>query len=207
MVSAICLSLPAIASAQAPAVGEFEYGVKGGINISSLKVDFGDVNITGDGRAGFLFGGWLARDFNPRVGIQVEGLFSQKGTEFNEADGLFPEFSGDPSFKLSYIEFPVLARVNFPVAPATVRVLAGPTFAFNVNESVKIGDDVEFDGDDVPLKAFEMGFALGGAVEFRKFIVDARYTWGLTDINDDEDADEVSVKNGTFTISFGYRFK
>ena len=33
------------------------------------------------------------------------------------------------------------------------------------------------------------------------------HAWGLTDINDDEDADEVSVKNGTFTISFGYRFK
>jgi hypothetical protein len=202
-VFALLLTLPALASAQAaPATS---YGVKAGLNISSVKVDFGDASITGDGRAGFLFGGWVARDFNPRFGIQVEGLFSQKGTEFADEDNLF-EVPGDASFKLSYIEFPVLARVNFPASAATVRVLAGPTFGFNVNESIKIGDDVELDGDDVPLKAFEAGFALGAAVEFRKFIVDARYTWGLTDINDNDDFD-ATVKNGTFSISFGYRFR
>jgi hypothetical protein len=201
MVTAVCLTLPALASAQA---GATEYGVKGGINISSIKVDFDDVNVTGDGRAGFLFGGWVARDFNPRVGIQAEGLFSMKGSEFNAED---LGFEDDSSFSLSYLEIPVLARVNFPVSPVTVRVLAGPTFAFNVNESVKVGE-IELDGDEVPLKAFEMGFALGGAVEIRsKFVVDARYTWGLTDINDSDDTDEPTVKNGTFSISFGYRFK
>ncbi|HEX7779696.1 MAG TPA: hypothetical protein VF424_10675, partial [Vicinamibacterales bacterium] len=61
-----------------------------------------------------------------------------------------------------------------------------------------------------PLKPFEMGFAIAGAVEIRKFIVDARYTWGLTNILDREEAgasDEASVKNKTFSISVGYRFK
>jgi hypothetical protein len=200
MVTAVCLTLPALAAAQA---GATEYGVKGGINISSIKVDFGDVNVTGDGRAGFLFGVWVARDFNPRFGIQTEGLFSMKGSEFNAED---LGFEDDSSFSLSYLEIPVLARANFPVEPAIVRVLAGPTFAFNVNESVKVGE-IELDGDEVPLKAFEMGFALGAAVEFRKIVVDARYTWGLTDINDGDDTDEPTVKNGTFSISFGYRFK
>jgi hypothetical protein len=200
MVTAVCLTLPALAAAQA---GATEYGVKGGINISSIKVDFGDVNVTGDGRAGFLFGVWVARDFNPRFGIQTEGLFSMKGSEFNAED---LGFEDDSSFSLSYLEIPVLARANFPVEPAIVRVLAGPTFAFNVNESVKVGE-IELDGDEVPLKAFEMGFALGSAVEFRKIVVDARYTWGLTDINDGDDTDEPTVKNGTFSISFGYRFK
>ena len=35
----------------------------------------------------------------------------------------------------------------------------------------------------------------------------ASYTWGLTDINDSDDTDEPTVKNNTFSISFGYRFK
>jgi outer membrane protein with beta-barrel domain len=209
MVTAICLTLPSLASGQgaaaAAAPGEMSYGVKAGINISSLKVDFGDASVTGDGRAGLLIGPWVARDFNPRFGIQAEGLFTVKGSEFNAEDLGFGE---DSSFSLSYIEIPVLARANFPVAPAIVRFLAGPTFAFNVNESVKVGG-VKLDADQVPLKAFEMGFAIAGAVEFRKFIVDARYTWGLTDINDSSDIEDAdtTVKNGTFSISFGYRFK
>jgi outer membrane protein with beta-barrel domain len=202
MVSAICLSLPAIATAQATTVGETTYGVKAGINISSLKFELDEANITGDGRAGLLAGFFVARDFNPRAGIQVEALLSQKGSEFaaGELDDV------DASFKLTYIEFPVLARINFPVAPTTVRILAGPTFAFHVNETIKFGG-VELDGDEVDLETFEMGFALGGAVEFKKFIVDARYIWGLTNINGSDDEGEPSVKNGTFAISFGYRFK
>ena len=202
MVSAICLSLPAIASAQATTLGEMEYGVKGGINISNLKLESEGTSITGDGRAGFLFGFWVAKDFNPRAGIQVEALFSKKGGEFGE--GVLD--IEDASFSLTYIEIPALARVNFPVAPAIVRVLAGPTFAFHVNESIKFGGE-ELDADQIDLKTFEMGFALGGAVEFKKFVVDARYTWGLTDINGSDDEGEPTAKNGTISISFGYRFR
>jgi hypothetical protein len=203
MVMAVCLSLPALASAQG---GETQIGFKAGINISSIKIDDQGTSITGDGRTGFLGGLWIARDFNPRVGIQVEGLYSVKGSEFNA----FEVFDDDTSISLSYIEIPALARINFPVAPVVVRVLAGPTFAFNVNESLKL-NNVEADADQLPLKPFEMGLSIGGAVEFNsKYIVDARYTWGLINILDNEEAgapDDVSVKNKTFSISFGYRFK
>ena len=50
-----------------------------------------------------------------------------------------------------------------------------------------------------------MGFALGGAVQIRKFVIDGRYTWGLTDINDDE-GDDTTVKNGAFSLTFGLLF-
>ena len=51
-----------------------------------------------------------------------------------------------------------------------------------------------------------MGFALGGAVQIRKFVIDGRYTWGLTDINDDDDDDDATVKNGAFSLTFGWLF-
>jgi Outer membrane protein beta-barrel domain len=201
IVLAVVLAIPSLSAAQVPAT---EFGVKAGFNISNIKLDADDADLTSDGRAGFLFGLWIARDFNPRAGIQVEGLFSQKGAEFATEDGVF-EDNQDASFKLTYVEFPVLARVNFPAGGATARVLVGPTFAFHVNETIKSGG-VELDGDDVPLKTFEMGFALGGAVDIRRFVIDARYTWGLTDINDSDDSDDFTVKNNTFSLSFGWRF-
>lgn len=197
---ALLFALPSIASAQAGSSG---FGVKGGFNISSVKVDFDDVSVTGDGRAGILLGAFYAVDFNPHFGIQVEGLFTQKGTEFGVEDDL--GFDDDTSFKLNYIEFPVLARVNFPASAATVRLLAGPAIGFKASQSIKVGN-IEIDADEVPLKSFDFGLALGGAVEINRFIVDARYTWGLTDINDSDDAEEPTVKNRAFSFSVGWRF-
>ncbi len=204
IVSAFVLAIPSLAAAQAPQDAATSFGIKAGLNVSNIKVSFDDGDITSDGRAGFLFGFFMGHDFNRRAGIQVEALFSQKGGEFAEEDQFFDE-PGDPSFKLSYLEFPVLARINFLASTNKVRVLAGPTLAFNVNESIKVGD-VEFDGDDVPLKPFEMGFVLGGAFEIRKFIIDARYTWGLMDIYDTEDAGAPTLKNNAFSFSVGWRF-
>ncbi len=201
-VLALLLALPAIASAQSGSSG---FGVKAGFNIASIKVDFDEASVTGDGRAGILLGAFYAVDFNPHFGIQVEGLFTQKGTEFAVEDDL--GFDDDTSVKLNYIEFPVLARVNFPASAATVRLLVGPTIGFKASQSIKVGE-IELDADDLPLKSYDFGLALGGAVEFNRFIVDARYTWGLTDINDtdDPDPDEPTVKNRAFSFSVGWRF-
>jgi hypothetical protein len=204
IVPALVLAIPSVAAAQATQGAATEFGVKAGLNISNIKLNADVADITSDGRAGFLAGVWVARDFNPRAGIQVEGLLSQKGAEFSTEDSIF-ELDEEASFKLTYIEFPVLARVNFPAGGATARVLAGPTFSFHVNETIKSGG-VERDADEVPLKTFEMGFALGGAVDIRRFVIDVRYTWGLTDINDSGDSDDFTVKNNTFSLSFGYRF-
>ena len=195
--------VPALASAQnAPAT---TYGVKAGFNVSSIKVSFDDASVTSDGRAGMVIGGWVARDFSPRGGLQVEGLLEQKGGEFKLSDNI--GFDDDSSFRLTYLTFPVLGRVNLPAGTSTVRLLAGPTFGFHVNESIKVGE-VELDGDEVNLKTFETGFALGGQVEVRRFVVDVRYIWGLTNINadKDDDADEPTVKNNAFQLTFGWSF-
>ena len=199
----MCAS-PALAFAQdAPTT---TYGVKAGFNVSSMKFKFDDATITSDGRAGMVIGGWVARDFNPRAGIQVEGLLEQKGGEFDISDDI--GFDDDTSFRLTYLTFPVLARINLaPAGPAAVRLLAGPTFGFHVNESVEVGD-VELDGDEADLETFETGFALGGQAEIRRFVIDVRYIWGLTNIDasDDDDDDEATVKNNLFQLTFGYRF-
>jgi Outer membrane protein beta-barrel domain len=202
IVPAFVLAIPSLAAAQAPQDAATSFGIKAGLNVSSIKVSFDDGDITSDGRAGFLFGFFMGHDFNRRAGIQVEALFSQKGGEFAVEEQLFDD---DASFTLSYLEFPVLARINFLASSNKVRLLTGPTFAFNVNESIKVGD-VELDGDEVPLKPFEMGYVLGGAFEIRKFIIDARYTWGLMDINDSDDEGEPTVKNNAFSFSVGWRF-
>ena len=201
------LIVPALLAVSTPALAQnpWQVGALVGVNISNLNVDFDTANISGDGRTGLMAGLFVARDINSRVGVEIQALLSQRGAEFNVEDGLFDD---DASFSLSYFEIPVLARINLAsTADIAVRALVGPSFAFNVNESIKVAG-IELDGDEVDLKAFEMGFSLGAAAEFRsKWIFGARYTWGLTDINGSDDEGEPTVNNGTFSIFGGFRFK
>lgn len=202
VLTSLIISVPALASAQ----GATEVGAKIGFNVSSIKVKFDDATVTSDGRAGIVVGAWVARDFNARVGFQGEVLIEQKGGEFSIDDDI--GFGDEASFKLTYLSFPALARINVPAGTSMVRFLTGPSFNFHINESIKVGG-VELDGDDVDLETFEMGWVIGGQVEIRKFVIDARYIWGLTNINAsaDDDEDEPTVKNNAFQLTFGYRFK
>jgi hypothetical protein len=177
-------------------------GIRAGFNLAKITIDFDEAKVTGDGRAGLVAGGFVAQDFNATFGIQVEGLFSQKGTEFAEQSGVFDE---DASLKLNYLDFPVLARISFPGSAAAFRVLTGPSFNFKISQSAEVGN-VELDADELPLKPFEFAYVLGAAVEVGRFIIDGRYNWGLTDINDEEEDDEPTVKNNWFSVSFGWRF-
>jgi hypothetical protein len=193
-------AVPALASAQAAGA---EFGVKVGFNVSSIKFDFDEADITSDGRAGIVVGFWGAKDFNPRVGIQVDAMLEQKGGETQIDDDIFDD---DASFKLTYLTFPVMARFNFTAGTSTIRFLTGPSFNFHVNESIEVGG-VELDGDEVDLETFEMGWVIGGQGTIKNFVIDVRYIWGLTNINSSDDEGEPTVKNNTFQMTFGWRFR
>ena len=200
VLASMIAAVPALASAQ----GAAEFGAKVGFNIASLKVKFDDATVTSDGRAGIVVGFWGAKDFNARAGIQVEALLEQRGGEFSIDDDI--GFGDDASFKITYLNFPVLGRFNFTAGSSTVRLLTGPSFDFHVNETIKVGG-VELDGDEVDLETFHMGWVLGGQAAIKNFVIDVRYIWGLTDINGSDDAGEPTVKNNAFQMTFGYRFK
>ena len=194
---------PAPVSAQGMAVG-----VQGGINVAN--VDFTateSLTLSFDRRLGAVGGLFIANDFGRNIGLQVEGLFSQKGTKITA-----PGEMGELEMRVDYLEIPVLVRANLRGASdsVTVRLFTGPSFA------MKLRDKQVFDGDELPdedatdLKSYDMGWTLGGVVEFAKRVfVDARYTFGFVNIDDDpEDAEaDVTVKTRTFTFIINVRFK
>jgi hypothetical protein len=193
--------VPAAALAQDAPV---QVGVKVGVNVSNVKVDFDGDEVTGDNRTGFLAGLFVARDFNPRAGVQIEALFSQRGTDFGVDD---VGFDAESTFKLTYVDIPVLARINVVSTDrAAFRVLVGPSFGFKASQTIEVGG-VEIDDDDVELKSFDMGLSFGAAVEVRNFVIDGRYILGLTDINGSDDEGEPTVKNNGYSFSIGWRFR
>jgi hypothetical protein len=181
------------------------FGVKGGLNVANLSFD-PDEGFTPENRMGLVVGMLVTQPIRSRFGLQIEGLYIQKGAkdEFNE-EGLDIK----QTFQLDYIEIPVLANIAVTSSDQVkFSILAGPAFAFLVNDKQVTefaGEETEEDIDDV--KSYDIGFSLGGAVQTRNLVFDARYTWGLVDLNDSDDPEDTQkVKNKGFMFTVGWLF-
>lgn len=185
------------------------YGVQGGINLANVSFTPGDPT---EGVPDFknrtlgVVGGFVARDFNPKVGLQVDFLYSQKGAKASANEGGIPF---ELEVGVDYIEIPVLIRGNIAGSGGVkARVFGGPSFGFKVRDHAQIsGGGVLLEDDEVAeFKSSEVGFVVGGAVEFGRVFVDVRYNWGLTNIaKDDGSGDE--AKTRTLGFMLGYQFK
>lgn len=165
-------------------------------------------------KAGLVAGGFVTYSIRDTYAFTGKVLFNQKGAK--SEDGDFKE-------QLNYIEIPVLARVFFN-REGTVRpnVFFGPSFGFLTGAKWKVGDDdyknvEDVDGidlfDDVDsykdvYNTFDFGLGLGLGLNIKVgpemyFIIDARYTYGLTEVYKDADG---SSNNQNATVTAGLSF-
>jgi hypothetical protein len=206
LVMGLVLSL-GVSSASAQTGASF--GVKAGVNFANMDFSGDDAGVSFDQRMGLVAGAFVLVPMTETFGVQIEGLYSQKGSKVDSED-----FGGEVRFEFDWFDVPVLARYTIPSSTSTsFHLFAGPSFSFKLGaKSVFEFDGEEEEEEDVDdqFKGFDFGLVIGAGVDFGKFTIDGRYTHGLTDLNDfDEilDDDEiVEVKNRVFSIMAGFRF-
>jgi hypothetical protein len=198
---------PANASGQ-----EITIGVKGGLNVSNLSVDAPeDPEFAFDSQTDFLVGGFAQIGIGSKFALQPEVFYSQSGAKTK---------NDDPAIKLNlnYIRVPLLlmARLSSRESPMYPILYAGPQVAFETRcqvtaeeDGVSVGvdcDSQELD-DALRTKTTDFGLVFGGGLEilYSRLTVqlDARYNLGLTNLNDAEDASEVSVKSRGWSFMLG----
>lgn len=194
------LIVPAIASAQTVV------GIKGGLTFTTVDFHLDGIDdevVPGfDRKPGVAAGLFVGREFNDVFGLQVEALYTQKKTEAKDFD--IEGLPIDATFRLDYIEIPVLAQLRVAGRDqAALRLYGGPSVAFKVTETVEF-DGVESD-EDAGLKSYDAGIVVGASVTAGRFVIDGRYTHGLVNI-EDEDPDFVTAKTRTFAVLVGWRF-
>lgn len=189
----------ATAFAAVPASAQASFGLKAGLNTTFASGDGADGS---KARLGFVGGAVVRYDVTPTVGLQVEGLYSQKG--FNEVDGFV-----DEDIRLDYVEIPVLLRLGVPLSPLMdAGVTVGPSIGIPIRGKDQFDDGLE---NELDLQT-DLGVAVGLDVGSGPFFVDARYTAGLRDVLDEADpiVDDLpgngQFRNQAVTFTFGYRF-
>lgn len=174
------LSLSILVKAQ-----DTHFGIKGGLNISSLDVKDG---VDFDSKTGFHIGGFAHVHLSPHFAIQPELVYSTQGGK-----------DGDTKWKLGYLNVPLLLQI---MTGTGFRFETGPQLGFAVSSKSKEGD-VEIDEGDVTEKV-DVSWSVGVSYLFPEGIgFDARYNHGLTDVYKPEN---LEIRNRVFQIGVFYQF-
>lgn len=199
----ICLSALAVvcALAAAPAAAqERGLGAKGGVSIATHDESGESSPPPFTSRTGFVAGAFYTLPITSWLGVQAEGLYSQKGVK-SDLNGIKTTLAVD------YFEVPVLARVRLRGGTHKVFAEAGLAAAFRLRARTRVpfaGATEEIDSSD-QVERLDYGAVGGGGVEIGALIFDARYTFGLKDADADT-SDAIKIKNRAITFTVGYRF-
>lgn len=181
---------------------ETKFGIKGGVNLSTLT---GDVQHTSS-KIGFHIGGFAEFKISDKFSIQPEVLYSTQGTK---EKGFGTDFQGqvyeiELNYKLAFINVPILAK--YYVAEK-FSLEAGPQIGFLVtakNEYTAPGISEESDVKN-DFGSIDIGVDFGAGYDFtEKFSLGLRYNLGLTNLH--KDIDYYKIKNSVFLLSAGYKF-
>ena len=118
-----------------PAQAQIKLGVKGGLNVSNLKLD--DDMWTADNKAGFFIGP-MVKVTVPVTGLSfdVAALYDQKEAKMHWSDDVVGgDLSQTTTIKQQYIDIPVNVRYGVGLGSlANVFVFAGPQWGINVGD-------------------------------------------------------------------------
>lgn len=169
-----------------------KFGLKGGLNVSTLNYDN---NTDADWRTGFHLGGLAHIHLTPSFSLQPEVYYSSQGAKlpYNASDKL--------NLNLSYINVPFLLQYNFANG---FRLQGGPQIGFLVGVSDKVNDTELNIRNTDDYKAVDISVPLGlSYLGYSGFGVDTRFNIGLTNVNK---TDLGKAKNSVFQIGVFYLF-
>ena len=177
-----------------PAQAQLKFGVKGGLNITSLSLSKDIVN--SDNRTGFFIGP-MAEFTLPIVGLGVDAavLYSQSRAQMNYGKGAIAD-------NLKSLEVPINLKWTFGLGSlASGFIAAGPQFGWNVGNSSFVEDAIQLKNN---FTTFNVGV---GAKFLRHFQAGVNYNFSLGKVGQIIDNENLQkIKRKTWQISVAYLF-
>jgi len=169
---------------------DINIGVKGGLNVYNIN---NDNNSEYDSKLGFHLGLIGHIHLTRQFAVQPELVYSVQGAKYTNG-GIKSKLN------LGYVNIPVLLQYMFDNG---FRLQAGPQVGFMLNAKTEIGDVKTDVKDNFKTVDFGLGFGMG-YVTTSGFGIDARYNFGLSNINEN---DAVKSINRGFQAGLFYLLK
>jgi hypothetical protein len=164
-------------AAATPAFAQVGGGIKAGVNLAQISGS----DDSPDTRIGTIAGVFLITN-QGLIAFQPELLFSMQGAKFTFGTA-----------KADYVQIPLLLRIGSSSKnKASLYGLVGPSLGILVQD--------DFFEDAV--ERTDVGATVGAGVTFSRFLVEARFTAGLTDFAKGSNA----FKNRVFSVMGGFVF-
>lgn len=202
----------AMALASGAAAQSIEWGAKAGVNSTTVPgvpeyYDFllcchplfPDARVEAAAGTGFTAGGFVAMPLHRAVGVQGELLLSRK----RHSVDFRPYYASEATFTRDYVEAAGLLTLRFPAGGRShIYVEGGPVFGFRIGEHADTSDAALNQGTaetniyivqalvyaaPALLRGFQPSVALGGGWEYRRLLVEVRFTQGLQSIFKDRE--------------------
>jgi len=187
-------------------------GVRAGIDFGTVPhagqvvdqiADSASVDVSA--KTGLTGGGFVQILIDDRFSFQPELLFVMKGTKLTQAGN-----AGTITAGVTYLEFPLLARYTTLVTDQSRGyVVAGPTFALVAATKADLTGPEGTRKLDInnAVGNRDVGLAFGGGLESGRYLIDVRYTLGLSDIASATYEHVDSLRNRVFAITVGMMFR
>jgi hypothetical protein len=166
-------------------------GIKLGFNSSIFTGN----DIPGKGvrsQPGFALGGFVQYEINSIFSLQQEAFITTKGAKINTVGDVYL------SNTFIYFELPLLAKMTFQAEHHLKPfIYLGPALGITIIAINNVGvlDDI---------RGLDFGVVLGAGIEVWKFSLEIRLNKGL--LSFDKSADDINLKNQTFSILMGFAF-
>ena len=187
-----------------------QFGIKGGMNVSSLSEDasLSDQKSKIGFNAGVFMNAPLAENFSIQPEVLYNNLGSKTTIDMGSTIGKV-----ESTLNLDYISVPVMFQYN---ATPQFYLEAGPEFSYLVNAKSKtdvnsvIGSGTttrELSTDD--FNKFNLGLGLGAGFNITdKIGLNARYVAGFSDVTapESDPSTDANNKNNTFQVGLNLKF-
>lgn len=169
------------------------FGLKGGLTYykATLEVGVAGFNIETESDADIGFVGGLFAEFpiNDMFSIQPEVLYIQKNSKSSDDTfdfGFDDDLDGgEGKSKFSYIDVPVLLKLNIPVDGNVSPFIGIGPFVGYLLDAKATGDGVDEDLTDF-MNSINYGLIFSGGVNFGNIGVELRYDMGMANIFDED---------------------
>lgn len=189
------LIVPLIVLSSSLFAQKFQFGLKGGVNISNFtNTSFN--NVDNKALLGLHGGAMLSLLLGDHFAIQPEALISTQGAKLSSDAGV-----DDGNYKLTYLSIPVMLKGRFN---GGFYLEAGPQFGFKLSESIPGANTTEN-------FAKNADFGLGAGLGFHGksgLGIGGRYVFGLSKVGDFQANDfaDPNFSNGVIQVSLFYTF-